>query len=102
LHPAIEVPYRVAAAIAVMEMGISEYRVIAEAVGLTTAEVRDIDAAKDSSVRQLAVAGIPMGEFFKLDHRVRCPRCQAKVEIAPCVTCHCVMPWAFSCVPPAL
>ena len=65
LHRAIEVPYRVAAAIAVMEMGISEYRLIAEAVGLTEAEVRDIDTAKDSLVRQLAVVGIPMGEFFK-------------------------------------
>jgi hypothetical protein len=90
-HPldrAIEVPYRVAAAVAVMEMGISEYGVIAEAVGLTVAEVTCIDRAEDSLVRQLAVAGIPVGEFFKLDHRIRCPKCQAKVEIAPCVTCH--------------
>jgi hypothetical protein len=91
LNRAIEVPYRVAAAIAVMEMGISEYGVIAEAVGLTLAEVRGIDTAEDSSVRQLAVAGIPVGEFFKLDRRVRCPKCQAKVEIAPCVTCNCLL-----------
>jgi hypothetical protein len=88
LNRAIEVPYRVAAAIAVMEMGISEYGTIAEAVGLTEAEVSGIDTAEDSSVRQLAVAGIPIGEFFKLDRLVRCPNCQAKVEIAPCVTCH--------------
>ena len=54
-----------------MEMGISEYRLIAEAVGLTEAEVRGIDAAEDALVRQLAVAGIPMGEFFKLDRRYR-------------------------------
>jgi hypothetical protein len=88
LNRAIEVPYQVAAAVAVMEMGISEYGVIAEAVGLTVAEVRGIDTAEDSSVRELAVAGIPIGEFFKLARRVRCPKCQAKVEIAPCVTCH--------------
>ncbi len=87
LNRAIEVPYRVATAIAVMEMGISEYGVIAEAVGLTVAEVRRIDTAEDSLVRQLAVARIPVGEFFKLDHRLRCPKCQVKVEIAPCVTC---------------
>jgi hypothetical protein len=70
-----------------MEMGISEYRLIAEAVGLTEAEVGDIDTATDSSVRRLAVVGIPMGEFFKLDRRLRCPKCQATVVIAPCVSC---------------
>ncbi len=89
-HPlkrCIEVPYRVAAAIAVMEMGISEYSVIAEAVGLTVEEVSRIDTAEDSSVRQLAVAGIPPEEFFKLDRRVRCPKCQAKVSLAPCIAC---------------
>jgi hypothetical protein len=71
-----------------MEMGITEYGVIAKAVGLTVADVRGIDTAEESSVRQLAVAGIPSGEFFKLDHRIRCPKCQARVEIAPCVSCH--------------
>jgi hypothetical protein len=84
----IEVPYRVAAAIAVMEMGISDYSVIAGAVGLTVEEVERIDMAEDSSVRLLAVAGIPAGEFFKLDNRVRCPKCQAKLRIAPCIACH--------------
>jgi hypothetical protein len=88
LNRAIEVPYRVAAAVAVMEMGITEYGVIAEAVGLTLAEVRGIDKAEELSVRQLAVAGIPIGEFFKLDQCIGCPKCLAQVEIAPCVSCH--------------
>jgi hypothetical protein len=83
----IEVPYRVAAAIALMEMGVSEYAVIARAVGLTVGEVERIDLVEDSAVRKLAVAGIPVGEWFRLDHRVRCPRCQAKVAVAPCVAC---------------
>ena len=61
--------------------------VVTEAVGLTEAEVRGIDTADDLFVRQLAVAGIPMGEFFKLDCRVRCPKCQAMLVIAPCVSC---------------
>jgi hypothetical protein len=87
LEPRIEVSYRVAAAIAVMQMGITEYSVIAEAVGLSIEEVRQIDTAEDCRVRQLAVAGIPCGEYFKLDHRVRCPKCQALVDLAPCVTC---------------
>jgi hypothetical protein len=92
-HPlkrSIEAPYRVAAAIAVMAMGVSEYRVIAEAVGLTVDEVRDIDSAEDSSVRELAVAGIPRGESFKLDRQIQCPKCQAKVNVAPCIFCRSV------------
>ncbi len=89
-HPlkrSIEVPYRIAAAIAVMEMGISEYAVIARAVGLTVEEVERVDMAEDPSVRRLAVARIPVGESFKLDNRVRCPKCQAEVRLAPCVAC---------------
>ncbi|HUT62053.1 MAG TPA: hypothetical protein VNA25_29800 [Phycisphaerae bacterium] len=89
-HPVklhIEVPYRVAAAIAVMEMGISDYSVIAGAVGLTVEEVERVDMAEDPSVRQLAVVGIPAGEFFRLDDRVRCPKCQAKLSVAPCLAC---------------
>jgi hypothetical protein len=88
LEPRIEVPYRVAAAIAVMEMGISEYSVIAAAVGLTIEEVERVDMAEDPAVRRLALAGIPVGESFKLSRRVRCPKCQAKVGIAPCIACH--------------
>jgi hypothetical protein len=83
----IEVPYRVAAAIAVMEMGVSEYPVIAHAVGLTVGEIKRIDLVEDATVKKLAVAGIPVGEWFRLDHLVRCPRCQAKVAVAPCVAC---------------
>ena len=83
----IRVPYRVAAAIAVIEMGISEYSVIARAAGLTVEEVERVDMAEDSSVRQLIVARIPVGESLKLDNYVRCPKCHAKVRLAPCVAC---------------
>jgi len=83
----IEVPYRIAAAIAVMEMGVSEYSVIASAVGLTVEEVERVDMAEDSAVRQLALTRIPVGESFKLDNYVRCPKCEAEVGIAPCIAC---------------
>ena len=83
----IEVPYRIAAAVAVMEMGISEYSVIARAVGLTVEEVERVDMAEDSSVRRLIVARIPVGESLKLDDYVRCPKCHAKVRLAPCLAC---------------
>lgn len=88
LHHWIRVPYRIAAAIAVMEMGISEYSIIARAVGLTVEEVERVDMVEDSAVRQLALAGIPVGESFKLDNHVRCPKCQAKVGLVPCIACH--------------
>ena len=85
--PYIKVPYRVAATVAVMEMGISDYSLIADAVGLSVAEVERVDMVEDPAVRQLALAGIPASETFKLRHRLRCPRCQAKVELAPCIAC---------------
>ena len=87
LKQSLEVPYRFAAAIAVMEMGICEYSVIARAVGLTVEEVKRVDEAKDLSVRELAVAGIPVGESFELHSCVRCPNCEAEVNLAPCVAC---------------
>ncbi len=83
----IEVPYRVAAAIAVMQMGISDYPVIARAVGLTVEEVERVDTAETSSVRQLALARIPLGESFKLVEPIRCPKCQAEVSLVPCIAC---------------
>ena len=83
----IEVPYRIAAAIAVMEMGVSEYSIIANAVGLTVKEVERVDMVEDSAVRQLALARIPAGESFKLENYVRCPKCRAEVGLAPCVAC---------------
>ena len=89
-HPlkrSIEVPYRVAAAIAVMEMGITEYSVIADAVGLSIEEVERVDCVEDTSVRQLALRRIPIDVLFKLENHVRCPRCQAEVALAPCVAC---------------
>jgi hypothetical protein len=71
-----------------MEMGVSDYSEIAEAVGLTVEEVELVDKAEDLPVRQLAVAGIPPGQFFRLDSRLRCPKCQAKLGIAPCLACY--------------
>jgi len=70
-----------------MEMGISEYSVIAHAVGLTVQEVERVDMVEDLAVRQLALARIPVGESFKLDNYVRCPKCRAEVGVAPCVAC---------------
>ncbi len=92
-HPrehSIRLPYRMAAAIAVMEMGIREYAVIARAVGLSVKEIERIDMATDGLVRRLALIRIPIDETFKLEARVRCPRCQADVGLAPCVACRCL------------
>lgn len=89
-HPwklSIRMPRRVAATVAVMQMGLTDYREIAGAVGLTVAEVKRVDSAKDRAVRQLCSVGIPEGEYFKLDETIRCPKCKAMIRIAPCVAC---------------
>lgn len=87
LVPGIQVTYRVASTIAVMQMGVVDYSTIAQAVGLGIPEIQEIDGAADGSVRELAVAGIPGGEYFRLLRPVRCPKCQALVSLAPCVGC---------------
>lgn len=86
-HRDIAVPCRAAVAIAVIGMGVSDYAVIATATGLTIEEVKRIDMAKDPSVRQLGAVGIPSGQYFKLETTIRCPKCHAKVNLAPCVAC---------------
>ena len=89
-HPAhhdICVPHKVAAALAVIEMGIHDHQDIGDAVGLSLDEIAVIDRADDHNVRRLGVLGIPFGQFFNLRAAVRCPRCEAWVTVAPCVAC---------------
>ena len=83
----IVLPRKVVAAVAVMQMGVTDYKAIAAAVGLEPEQVREIDAASDPAVRLLAVAGIPMGHYFNLQKTIRCPSCNAWIRIAPCVVC---------------
>ena len=89
-HPnkgSIQVPYRDAMALAVMQMGLSDYAVIAAVTRLTVEDVKRIDMMEDASIRQLWREGLPDGEFFKLYETVRCPKCRATTIFAPCVSC---------------
>lgn len=89
-HPTnakVTLPYASAAVIALIELGLSDYSVIAEAVGLNVEDVQRIDNAEDVVVRQLAVEGLPHGEYFKLRARIRCPKCNGLIVIAPCISC---------------
>jgi hypothetical protein len=81
------VPYASAAAVSLMEMGITDYERIAQAVGLDAEEVERIDMAEDKAIRQLCLAGIPYGHYFTLEHRIRCPKCSGMIVLAPCVAC---------------
>lgn len=83
------VPYQAAAVIALMEMGLSDYAAIADAVGLSVEEVARIEGAQDRAVRQLCVERIPIGQYFKLRTLIRCPRCSARISMAPCIACAC-------------
>ena len=80
-------PRKFAAAVAVMQMGVTDYQLIASAVGLEVEQVQEIDAASDPAVRLLAVRGIPMGHYFNLQTTIRCPTCNGWIHIAPCVVC---------------
>jgi hypothetical protein len=89
-HPSqrsIEVPYPTAVTVALMQMGIRDYAVIAGAVALTVQDVRRIDLVEDESVRQLGLLGIPHGVYFRLHEKVRCPKCSALLTMAPCIAC---------------
>lgn len=95
-HPTqrgIKVPYAAAAAISLMEMGITDYDRIAAAVGLNAAEVERIDMAEDKSIRQLCLTGVPYGHYFTLEHQIRCPKCSGMITLAPCVACDAPSAW---------
>ena len=89
-HPTqrgIKVPYAAAAAISLMEMGITDYDRIGAAVGLHADEVERIDMAEDKAIRQLCLAGVPYGHYFTLESVIRCPKCSGMITLAPCVAC---------------
>ena len=88
LHEDIRVPRKIAAAIALFQTGITTYVTIAKAVGLSVDEVEYIDAAQEHSIRQLAIVGIPQGDYFRLRQKVRCPKCNSWITLAPCVACN--------------
>jgi len=83
----VDVPRRTGAALALMQIGIRDYGMIASAAGLTEREVKCIDMADDPQVKELGVRGIPFGQYFHLRQRVRCPKCAARITVAPCVAC---------------
>jgi hypothetical protein len=102
-HPhkrAIIVPYRAAAVIAMMEMGVADLSRIAVAAGLSIAAVRRIDRAEDLGVRKLSCCRIPAGQYFRLASDIRCPRCHAMVKLVPCIACRNADALAQSPVPP--
>ena len=89
-HPTnrdIELPYRVAAAVVLMGMGVTDFCEIASLVGLTVDDVQTVDNAEDPTIRKLAAVGVPGGSRFKLCGPVRCPRCHANISLVPCVMC---------------
>lgn len=89
-HPykrGLQVPYRTATAIALMEMGVRDYRQIATATGSSECEIKKIDLCQDQHVRQLGCEGIPYGEYFRLEKALRCPKCRAILTLVPCVAC---------------
>jgi hypothetical protein len=80
-------PTRVEAALAVMQMGVTDYATIAFTVGLPQADVIEIDHADDHRIRHLAVRGLDPEKRFHLVHPIRCPKCRNRITVVPCLTC---------------
>jgi hypothetical protein len=80
-------PTRVEAALAVMQMGVSDYATIASTVGLPQEDVIEIDHSDDDRIRRLAVRGLDPEKRFHLVRPLRCPKCRNRITVVPCLTC---------------
>jgi hypothetical protein len=80
-------PTRVEAALAVMQMGVTDYATIASTVGLLQEDVIEIDQADDHRIRRLAVRGLDPEKRFHLVRPIRCPKCRHRITVVPCLTC---------------
>jgi hypothetical protein len=90
ISPRKSLPSRVEAALAVMQMGVSDYALIASTVGLECEDVAEIDHSEDCRIRDLAVRGVDPAKRFHLVRPLRCPKCRNRITVAPCITCHSV------------
>ena len=80
-------PRRVEAALAMMQMGVSDYATIASTVGLEEADVIEIDHSDDQRIRRIAIQGVDPEKQFHLMRPIRCPKCRNRITVAPCLTC---------------
>jgi hypothetical protein len=82
-----KLPLRVEAAVALMQMGISDYAQIASCVGMTEEQVQQIDLSDDKRIRRLALDGVSPEKRYRLVHPLRCPKCRGRITVAPCLVC---------------
>jgi hypothetical protein len=82
-----KLPLRVETALAVMQMGVSDYTTIATSVGLTEQEVEQIDLSDDRRIRRLGIRGVSPEKQYRLLRPLRCPKCRGLTTVAPCLVC---------------
>lgn len=82
-----KLPLRVETALAIMQMGISDYTTIALSVGLTEKQVERIDLSDDERIRELAVSGVSPKKHYRLVRPLRCPKCRGLITTVPCLVC---------------
>ena len=70
-----------------IESGIRDHTVIADAVGLREGQVAEIVATTDTELRRQIINGVPTGFTFSLRSIIRCPGCRQRITLAPCMTC---------------
>lgn len=82
-----QLPRNVEATLAVMQMGVSDYATIATSLGISEKEVAAIDLSDDVRIRRMAINGVPAEKRFRLLKPLRCPKCRARITVAPCLAC---------------
>jgi hypothetical protein len=81
----------IAAAVYLLQAGLSDYKQVADAIGVSVAHVRRIEAADDPAVRRAMRK--PFGDCpaVRLRKPIRCPGCGRRIFLVPCVACRSLM-----------
>jgi hypothetical protein len=81
----------IAAAVYLLKAGLSDYKQVADAVGVSVAHVRRIEAADDPAVRRAMKKSLRDCTAVRLRKPIRCPGCGRRIFLVPCVACRSVM-----------
>ena len=81
----------IAAAVYLLQAGLSDYKQVADAIGVSVAHVRRIEAADDPAVRRAMSKSSADGTSVRLRKPIRCPGCGRRIFLVPCVACRSLM-----------
>lgn len=80
----------VAVAVYLLKAGLSDYKKVADAIGVTVAHVRRIEASDDPAVQRAMRKPLEDLTAVRLRKPIRCPGCGRRIFLVPCVACRSV------------